>query len=108
MGYGRSMRMGPGMGLDFSHSAHQPRGMYGPGQGGAYGVPLSAPASMSNTNPFSPPTGYLPSPREEGGPRGQYFDGPNSGAGGGGGNGGNGGSGNGSESASGSGYGTPQ
>ncbi|KAJ7175392.1 hypothetical protein C8R46DRAFT_1213871 [Mycena filopes] len=107
-GYGgggstRSMRMGPGMNLDFSQSAHpshQPRGMYGPGQSNAYGVPLSAPASMSGGgNPFSPPTGYLPSPREEG-PRGggQYFDSP-----GGGGNGGNGG-----ESAPGSGYGTPQ
>ncbi|KAJ7163244.1 hypothetical protein C8R46DRAFT_903472 [Mycena filopes] len=69
----RSMRMGPGMNLDFSQSAHpshQPRGMYGPGQSNAYGVPLSAPASMSGGgNPFSPPTGYLPSPREEG-PRG--------------------------------------
>ncbi|KAJ7465310.1 hypothetical protein FB451DRAFT_1403010 [Mycena latifolia] len=106
MGYGRGMRMGPGMGLDFSQSAHpshQPRGMYGPGQGGAYGVPLSAPASMSGGgNPFSPPPGYLPSPREEGGR--QYFDGPGNGGGGGGGNGGNGGG----ESAPGSGYGTPQ
>ncbi|KAJ7718117.1 hypothetical protein DFH07DRAFT_336309 [Mycena maculata] len=116
-GYGsRGLRMGPGMGLDFSQSAHpshQPRGMYGPGGGGAYGVPLSAPASMSNTNPFSPPTGYLPSPREEGG-RGQYFDGHGGGGGGGGGppqqGGGNGnGNGNGGgESAPGSGYGTPQ
>ncbi|KAF7365457.1 Sin component scaffold protein cdc11 [Mycena venus] len=116
MGYGRSMRMGPGMGLDFSqHPSHAPRGgMYGgPGTGGAYGVPLSAPASMSNANPFSPPTGYLPSPREEGGPRGgQYFDGPPHSGGGGPGGGGNGnggnGNGNGTESAPGSGYGTPQ
>ncbi|KAJ7645651.1 hypothetical protein DFH06DRAFT_1425561 [Mycena polygramma] len=115
MGYGRSMRMGPGMNLDFSQSAHpsnQSRGMYGggPGQGGAYGVPLSAPASMSNANPFSPPTGYHPSPREERG--GQYFENPNGGGGGGGGgngNGGNGGNGGkGGESAPGSGYGTPQ
>ncbi|KAJ7695715.1 hypothetical protein B0H17DRAFT_425303 [Mycena rosella] len=104
MGYGRGMRMGPGMNLDFSHHpSHQQRGMYGPGQGGAYGVPLSAPASMSGGgNPFSPPTGYLPSPREEGG-RGQYFEGQ----GGGGGGGGNG-NGNGGESTPGSGYGTPQ
>ncbi|KAJ6511989.1 hypothetical protein C8R47DRAFT_675557 [Mycena vitilis] len=112
MGYGRSMRMGPGMNLDFSQSAHpshQSRGMYGggPGQGGAYGVPLSAPASMSNANPFSPPTGYLPSPREERG--GQYFENPNGGGGGGGGGNGNAGNGgNGGESAPGSGYGTPQ
>ncbi|KAJ6466378.1 hypothetical protein C8R45DRAFT_839254 [Mycena sanguinolenta] len=118
MGYGRpAMRMGPGMGLDFSQ---QPRGMYGPGgpggPGAGYGVPLSAPASMSNANPFSPPQGYLPSPREE---RGQYFESPHPGPtpGGGPGNGGNpgsnngsggGSSGNGSESAPGSGYGTPQ
>ncbi|KAF8208592.1 hypothetical protein K438DRAFT_1573593 [Mycena galopus ATCC 62051] len=114
MGYGRSggpMRMGPGMGLDFS----QPRGMYGPGGPGAgYGVPLSAPATMGNANPFSPPTGYLPSPRED---RAQYFDGPHPGphtpSGGGNGNGGgsnsgNGGGSGGSESAPGSGYGTPQ
>ncbi|KAK7048104.1 homeobox domain-containing protein [Favolaschia claudopus] len=110
-GYGRSMRMGPGMNLDFSHPG-PPRGMYhggAPGQGGAYGVPLSAPASMSGSNPFSPPQGYLPSPREEGPPRGgQYFEGP---GGGGGGNGppvGGNGNGNGGESAPGSGYGTPQ
>ncbi|KAJ7808869.1 hypothetical protein B0H14DRAFT_3481931 [Mycena olivaceomarginata] len=115
-GYGRSMRMGPGMGLDFSQQPHpsqqhqpqsahphsQPRGGMYPGAGGAYGVPLSAPASMSGPNPFSPPTGYLPSPREEGGR--QYFDSPHPGNGGGGG----GSSGNGSESAPGSGYGTPQ
>ncbi|KAJ6557225.1 hypothetical protein DFH09DRAFT_540513 [Mycena vulgaris] len=114
MGYGRGMRMGPGMNLDFSQSAHpshQHRGMYGPGpgsgqHGGSYGVPLSAPASMSGANPFSPPPGYLPSPREEGG-RPQYFDGPGHGGGGGGGNG-NGNGGNGGESAPGSGYGTPQ
>ncbi|KAJ7505562.1 hypothetical protein B0H11DRAFT_428934 [Mycena galericulata] len=112
MGYGsRGLRMGPGMGLDFSQSAHpghQPRGMYGPGGGGgAYGVPLSAPASMSGAgNPFSPPTSYLQSPREEGG-RGQYFD--SHGGGGGGGPGGGNGNGNGGgESAPGSGYGTPQ
>ncbi|KAJ6584657.1 hypothetical protein B0H19DRAFT_1368191 [Mycena capillaripes] len=110
MGYGRSMRMGPGMNLDFSqsgHPAHQPRGMYGPGQGGAYGVPLSAPASMSGANPFSPPPGYLPSPREEGPRSGQYFEAAHGGGGGGGGGNGNS-SGNGSESAPGSGYGTPQ
>ncbi|KAJ7725351.1 hypothetical protein B0H16DRAFT_281865 [Mycena metata] len=111
----RSMRMGPGMNLDFSQSAHpshQPRGMYGPGQGGAYGVPLSAPASMSGAgNPFSPPPGYLPSPREEGGRGGQYFDNPHGGGGNGGGggpgNGGNG-NGNGNDSTPGSAYGTPQ
>ncbi|KAJ7164714.1 hypothetical protein C8R43DRAFT_238593 [Mycena crocata] len=112
MGYGsRGMRMGPGMGLDFSQSAHpSSRGMYGPGQGGgnAYGVPLSAPASMSGGgNPFSPPTGYLPSPREEG-TRGQYFDGAGGGGGGGGGGGNGNGNSNGGESAPGSGYGTPQ
>ncbi|KAF7345413.1 Homeobox domain-containing protein [Mycena venus] len=114
MGYGRSMRMGPDMGLDFSqHPSHASRsGIYGvPGTGGAYGVPLSAPASMSNANPFSPPTGYLPSPPEDG-PRGdKYFDGPPHSGGGspGGGGNGNGGNGNGigSESSPGSGYGTP-
>ncbi|KAJ7644302.1 hypothetical protein FB45DRAFT_292988 [Roridomyces roridus] len=105
MGYGsRGLRMGgPGIPLDYpqsAHPSHQPRAMYGPGGGAAYGVPLSAPASMSNANPFSPPPGYLPSPREE---RGQFFDGHGGGTGPGGGGNGNGGG----ESTPGSGYGTP-
>ncbi|KAF7299337.1 Homeobox domain-containing protein [Mycena indigotica] len=79
MGYGRAppvpaLRMGPGMeyaGLPPPRSAGPGGYAPQPGQGGAYGVPLSAPASMSG-NPFSPPppgapgTAYLPSPREEG------------------------------------------
>ncbi|KAF7297699.1 Homeobox domain-containing protein [Mycena kentingensis (nom. inval.)] len=119
MGYGRasvpSLRMGPGLGMDFGPASAGPApgrggpGMYGqPGQGGAYGVPLSAPASMSGAhqNPFAAPPGtYLPSPREDGrGGGGAYFDSPvsappSSGGGGGGG---------GPESGPGSAYGTPQ
>ncbi|KAJ7070035.1 hypothetical protein C8F01DRAFT_541634 [Mycena amicta] len=107
MGYGRasvpSLRMGPGMGMDYGPASAGPapgRGMYGtPGQGGAYGVPLSAPASMSASHPnhFSPGPPYLPSPREDGG-RTAYFDSPSSAPPNGGGN----------DSAPGSAYGTPQ